>query len=147
MNLDIVEIDATQRGRRCWLHEPLTRSITIKAVVFGSTVAGFNIGGGSAFVFAHSSTMVAAPASVENHPAVATNTPMVTSLATWRLIMILLKVWLGYPLCSIYSAASTNSGGAAKATPRGERGKRWRSPFQGEIDHPGDVERQELRGQ
>jgi hypothetical protein len=101
MNLDIVEIDATQRGRRCWLHEPLTRSITIKAVVFGSTVAGFNIGGGSAFVFAHSSMMVAAPAGVQNHPAVATNTPMVTSLATWRLIMILLKVWLGYPLCSI----------------------------------------------
>jgi hypothetical protein len=83
------------------LHEPFTRSITIKAVVFGSTVAGFNVGGGSAFVFAHSSTMVAAAAGVENHPAVATNTPMVTSLAMWRLIVVLLKVWLGYPLSSL----------------------------------------------
>jgi hypothetical protein len=104
-------------------------------VVFGSTVTGFNVGGGSVFVFAHSSTMVVAPAGIENHPAdienhpaIAMNTPMVTNVATWRLIVILLKVWLVYPLCSIYSAASTNSGRAAKATPRGERDKRWRRP-------------------
>ena len=47
---------AMQRGREVQLG--LTKSSTSRAVVFGSSVAGFNSGAAGALMLAHSSTMV-----------------------------------------------------------------------------------------